>query len=351
MGLFSKKVLGVDIGTNSIKIVEISVWGQQKKLENYSEVKSSLLSKEPLLSTSETGDLISNDLMSKALKEILKEAKIKTKKVIFSLPDFLTLAAFFEIPQMTEKEIPGAIYYNASRYLTLPISEVTLDWKIIPNMGGHKSSNIKVFLIAVPNQVIKEYQNISKAAGLELCAIEAEVFGLVRVLGSNNKNTICLIDIGAKTSTVNIVDKGYLKSSYSIGFGGKQLSPAPSSSLGVQLNEANARKVGEDIISQKENVKKNMQVTLEPLFSEIKKISDDFIVKEQRQINEIFLTGGASNLPGLKDCFADNFKGSAVYIPNCFSGFSYPKVLKENLLEMSPRFSVAVGVALGILEI
>jgi len=347
---FKQRILGVDIGTDSIKVAEISVWGKHKKLENYSEVKSSLVSKDPLLSVDEKGNLVSSSLISSALREILKEASIKTKKVVFSLPDFLTLAASFEIPPMPEKEIAGAVYYNASRYITLPISEVTLDWRIVPNNPQSKDSPMKVFLIAIPNQVIKEYQEIAKAAGLNLHALEPEVFGIVRSLAKNDKNVACLIDMGAKTSTINIIDNGHLKRSYSFNFSGNQLSTALSSALGVKLEEVEKVKNEEGILSKKENVTKTLKSFIDQLFSEIKNISTDFLEEEKKQIDEFYLTGGISNLPGLKDYFMENFKGP-VYIPNYFSDFDHPRILKDSLFQMSPRFSVVVGVALVILDI
>lgn len=348
---FKKRVLGIDIGTDAIKVVEISIWGNRKKLENYGEVKSHLVSKEPLLSTNKEGNLVVSSLISKAIIEILEEAKIKTKKVILSLPDFLTFSTSFEVPSMPGKEIQGAIYYNASRYLTLPVSEVTLDWRTISNNSKVKNNSpIEVFLNAAPNQVIKEYQEISRAAGLELYALESEVFGIMRALVKDKENVVCLIDMGAKTSTINIIDEGHIKKSYSFNFSGDQLSLDLSSALNIQLEEARKIKSQEGLLSTKENVVNKLKSSIDPLFSEIKNISADFLSQNQKQIKEFYLTGGTANLLGFKNYFAESFK-KPVYIPNCFLGFSQPRVIKENLEEMSPRFSAALGVALGISEI
>lgn len=350
MNFFKRKVLGIDIGTDAVKVAEVSAWGKHRKLENYSEIKSYFISKEPLLSTNEEGSLVSAGLISLSLKEVLKEAKIKTKRVIFPLPDFLTFAASFEIPPMPEKEIASAVYYNASRYLTLPISEVTLDWKIINNNPNNKDSSIKVFLIAVPNQVIKEYQKIARDSGLELYALEPEVFGVARALVQGNKNTICMIDMGAGTSTINIIDNGFFKRSYSSNFSGNQLSTALSSALNVQLADAEKIKIRERILPDKENTARILKPLIDNFFSEVKNVSADFLTKEQKQISGFFLTGGTAILPGLKDYFSDTFK-IPVSTPNCFLNFAHPKIIEKSLSEMSPRFSAAVGAALCILEI
>ncbi|MBM3206180.1 MAG: type IV pilus assembly protein PilM [Candidatus Staskawiczbacteria bacterium] len=346
---FKKKIIGIDIGNSSIKIVELSKWGGKVKLENYGELSSEKLSKESLLSVDEKGNLVSSNLISSAIKDILKEAHINTKKVVFSIPDFLTFATAFNIPPMPEKEIAGAVYYNASRYITLPSSEVTLDWKIVPNDSREKSSQIKVFVVAIANQVIDEYKKIAKSAGLELLAIEPEIFGVARSLIGSNKDAICLLDIGAKTSTINIIDNGYLKRSYSSNFGGNQISAAISGVLKSNDLLTEKIKTEEGILSQKSDVVKAQKDLIDQFFSEIKNIQKEFFDQEKKQVKEFYLSGGVSNMPGLKDYFSSSFK-SSFYMPNYFLEFSRPKILENLLVKMSPRFSVAVGVALGILE-
>ena len=343
---FPKRMVGVDIGTSAVKIVEISKWGQGKTLENYGEINSSFISSEPLINVKKGAGVLSNSLASTAIRGVLDEAHIRTKAVIFSIPDFSTFCTSFEMPTMPEKEIAAAIKYNAAQYITLPIKEVTLDWKIIPPLLGAKNPSIKVFLVAVPNQVIQEYQTMAKNAGLEIYALEAEALSITRALIRNNKKTICLMDIGVQSSTINIIDKGFLRRSYSFNFYSGQLSKAVSSALGIGLEKAEEIKNKEGLISSRPGVPETLYLLIDPLIAQIKNISAEFFQAEQKQVEEIYLTGGTANLPGLKEYFAESLKKS-VYVPNCFSDFLYPPVLDQELKEMSPRFSVAVGAALA----
>ena len=342
-------MVGVDIGTSSIKVVEISRWGDGKTLENYAEVKSKFISQGPLINTQQKGSLFSAGPISQALRVIWNEANIKTKPVIFSIPDFFTFSTSFDIPIMPAKEIPAAISYNASQYITLPVSEVTLDWKIIPNPPGAKKTLQKVFLVAVPNQVVQEYQKMAAMAGLEIYALEAEALSIARSLVRQNKKTVCLLDIGVQSSTVNIIDDGFLRRSYSFNFYGSKLSNAVSSALGIAYEKAEEIKDKEGILSSKPGVAETLYVQIDPLLREIKSISGEFSQSEQKEVQEIYLTGGTANLPGLKEYLTESL-GKNVVIPNCFSDFLYPPILEENLKEMSPRFSAAVGVALSGLE-
>ena len=251
---------------------------------------------------------------------------------------------------MTEKEIPGAIRYNASQYITLPVSEVTLDWQILPKTPGDKNSSLRVLLVAVPNQVVQDYQSIARMAGLNLYALESEAMGIARALAKNNKKVVCLVDMGVRSSTINIVDKGFLKKSYSFNFNSNQFTQTISSVLGIGPEQAEDLKNKEGLMYTRQDVVKTLYLLIDPLLIEVKNISADFFQKEKKQIEEIYLTGGPSNIPGLKEYFAETLKKN-VLVPNCFSGFLYPPILEQTLRQMSPSFSTAVGVALGGLGI
>jgi type IV pilus assembly protein PilM len=346
---FPKKMVGIDVGTGSIKVVEISRWGQEKTLDNYGEIKSASLYKEPVRNTEKGSYLLSNYFISRAVRAVLDEAKIKTKAAIFSIPDFSTFCTSFELPPMNASELKDAVYYNASQYIPLPITETTLDWKLIGGTPGDKQSALKIFLVAVPNHIIQDYQKIAELAGLELYAVEAEVLGLVRSLVRENKECVCLIDIGVQSTTINIIDKKSLKKSYSFNFAGSQLTYSLASALGLSHDEAENLKNKEGLTSSKEEIAKTLYLFIDPLIVEVKKVLSDFYQQEGKDVDTIYLTGGTSGLPGLKEYFAEVLK-KKVEVPNCFSEFFYPPILGESLEKMAPSFSVATGVALGGLE-
>ena len=346
---FPKKMVGIDVGTAGIKIVEISKWGQGKTLENYGEIKSESLYKEPFRNVEKGNYLLSNYFVSRAIRAVLDEAKIRTKAVIFSVPDFSTFCTSFELPPMDQRELNDAVRYNAQQYIPLPISETTLDWKLIEGVPGEKKSMLKIFLVAIPNQTVQDYQKVAQLAGLELYAVEAEAMGLARALTKENKKCACLVDIGVQSTTINIVDKQHLKKSYSFEFAGSQLTYSIASALGLGHSEAEELKNKEGLTSSKEEISKTLYLLVDPLLIEVKKILADFYQQENKDVDVIYLTGGTSALPGLREYFAEVLK-KKVEIPNCFSDLLYPPILGKTLEAIAPSFSVATGVALGGLE-
>lgn len=344
-----KKMVGIDIGTASIKIVELSKWGQGEALENYGQIESASLYKEPFRSIEKGSYLLSNYFVSRAIRAVLDEARIKTRAVIFSVPDFSTFCTSFDLPPMSIREVPEAVYYNAPQYIPLPISETTLDWKLVGGTPGDKRSKLKIFLIAIPNQTVQDYIVVAKLAHLELYAVEAEALSLTRALVKETRNSVCLVDIGVQSTTINIVDRGKLKKSYSIDFAGSQLTHAVSSSLGLGEAEAEQLKNQHGLLSDEKGISKTLYLLIDPLLIEIRKVLMEFHQEEGIDTDLVYLTGGTSGLIGLREYFQESLK-KKVEVPNCFADLLYPPILSKVIRRLAPSFSAATGAALGGLE-
>ncbi|MDD5145525.1 MAG: type IV pilus assembly protein PilM [Candidatus Pacebacteria bacterium] len=340
-----KNLLGIDIGTSSIKIVELSRRGDKIKLENYGEMSADAFYEKPFRSSDGSMLLLSNSEIAKAILAILEEAKISEKKANFSIPDFSTFFVDFELPPMTKNELPEAVRFSAKQYIPMPLSEVTLDWAIIegaPKNGGLSSSS-KILLVAIPNTIIRQYQEIASLANLKLQSIEAEAFGLLRALVKEDKKTICLVDIGAQSVTVNIVDKGILKKSHSFDISGNEITQVISKSLNVDVKEAEYLKREKGLLLPE--LAKVLIPLVDFIIAEIEKTSHNFRQTDGKEIEKIILAGGSSLLPGLKKYFLEALK-TEVEIGDPFLGILYPEVLSESLAKFSPSYAIAVGMAL-----
>jgi len=114
---FSKRCLGIDIGSSSIKIIELSRRGKKTKLENYIEVRSP---KGKLMLKREGENVVFPRTTAKTIRIVLDKVGIKTKRAVFTLPDYSTLFTWFELPLMTKEEIPEAVKYEARHHSPLP---------------------------------------------------------------------------------------------------------------------------------------------------------------------------------------------------------------------------------------
>ncbi len=345
--VFSKNFLGIDIGTSSIKLVELSK-KQGKCLTNYATLGSDYFAGQTL-QTRERGTLsIAESNISQALSSIIREAGIKTKEAFFSIPDFATFFTTFDLPSMSAQEIPSAVKFEAPRRIPLPLSEVVLDWQIIkggPTQEGR--APLPILLVAVPQEVIAQYQNIAASVGLKLVALEAEVFAVVRALikYQDKSSVVCLVDMGERSTTINIVSQGILKISYSLDVAGENFNRALSSALDIESRKAEVIKRMYGITDKKPIIKQILQPLADSILEKTKSIFDELYLEDKERVNKVILTGGAAVLPGVADAFSRELD-LPVEIANPFLDIALPPTLQETLQKLGPGFTIAVGMAL-----
>jgi type IV pilus assembly protein PilM len=353
----SKRFLGIDIGTSAIKLVELSGRGEKRKLENYGEIKAEAIFEKPFRRFEKSALLLSEREIAQAIKTLKEEAKIKTRESIFSIPDFVSFFTNFELPPMTKEELPEAIIYEARQHVPLPLGEVTLDWEVIEGKTlDREGTKLKILLVAVPNEVINQYQEIARLSGLQIRALEAEVFALCRsLIPSDEKRTISIVDIGARTTTCSIIDKRVLKASHSFDLSGDDLTErvARGFSLDYQTAQNLKKKYGlADIplpstdvgLSSIKNIREILLPLIDLILKEIKKISYNFYQTEGKEIEKFIIAGGAATMPGLREYFAESLK-KETEIANPFFNISYPAILEETLKQLGPSYAIAVGAA------
>jgi type IV pilus assembly protein PilM len=356
-GLIPHNFLGIDIGTSAIRLVEISSWAGRKKLESYGEIPASVLYKKPYRTFEKNTLLFSNDDIARAIQAVIDEAGMKADRVVFSIPDFSTFFTNFELPPMTDREIPQAIRSEARRHIPLPLSEVALDWQIIPQPQNSKSKEIRILLVAVPNETINKYKSISKKLDLEMLGLEAEVFGMTRsLISEQERRAVALIDIGGRSTSCSIMYRGILRRSHSFDASGGTIVERLSKSLGINREEAESKikKFGilgkESGYPEATDVKGAIEPVISLMVNEIGDTFQTFQAREGTDVEKIILAGGTALLPGLNVFFQRRFPEKEIKIANPFEELYFPPILSQRLRMIGPSYAIATGMALKGLE-
>jgi len=346
-----KKFLGIDIGTSFIRVVELKRKGNNPYLENYGDLGISSASKEKDFRVFDGENLLLSEKdIAQTLQSIFLEAGIETREANFSIPDFCTFFTNFELPVMAKEEVEQAVKYEVRPYVPLPLSEITLDWII--TAGETSKTPLKILAVAIPNDVISQYQEIANLSGARLKFLEPEAFALARILqkninGEKETKVISLIDIGARSTTCSIIDNGTLRRSYSFNLAGNELTEVLARSLNLEYNKAEELKIKYGLLNPNNN--QNTRNILLPLINsileEIKKVFREFYQEEGKETEKVVLAGGLALLPGLKEYFSAELKKEVVAV-DPFANFSYPPVLEQVLKTRGPSYAVAVGAAL-----
>ena len=356
-GLFGHKqkpCLGIDIGTSSIKVVQLKMGEGRYKLETYGE-----------LQTYGYFERLNDPFQTKALKllesqviemlrKILKEAEVGTKQAAISIPIFSSFVAAIEMPPMPEKELPRALSFEAKRHVPIPLSEVRIDWKIIEKIEAKDSPRknlfaFKVLLVAVPKEVIAKYLNIAQALNLKLSALELESFSCIRSLMGDDPSTSCILDFGARSTSFIIIDSGFIQVSHSLDIAGTELTKALSHGMGVGLERAEIYKKERGLDHQEVEagleVKDILLTLIDKIILEVERMIGDYETKAKKKVSKLILTGGSGNLIGLKEYLEKKLKINVI-IGNPWARIVYPPALESILKEIAPRFAVAIGLAM-----
>lgn len=374
MGLFSspKNYLGVDFGSSSIKVVELSNAAGRPKLVTYGFTE-----KNPA-NISDSGLIENVDEAAAVLVDICKKAKVTSKKAITSLPNYAVFTSVLTLPEMPKKELAQAIAWEAKKIIPASLEEVVLDWKIIEEVGelsqeeakkaediikdaqknfnfkriySKAKKNVRILLTGAGKNVIKRYIDIFAKAGLGLLSLETESFALARALVSNDKSIIMLIDLGATTSSISVVEKGVPVMTRSLKAGGNLITKAISANMNITMEKAEQFKqdLALDLETSESVLPSTVEKSFEPILNEIKYTLDFYQKSHNKKVEKIILTGGTAFLGHLTG-YLSRVLSINTYIGDPWAHIIYPTDLKPILDRLGARFAVAVGLAMRDIE-
>lgn len=337
--------MGIDIGTTSIKMVQLGKEGDRIKLETYGFIENYSRSDGYIDAIQSSSLKMLDSQVAGMIKTIIKEAKATANEATISIPIFSSFTTVMELPSMSKKEIASSIPYQARQYIPVPIGDVVLDWEIIKE-PSNKEGKIEVLLIAVPKEIISKYSRIAKLANLNLQALEIETFGLARSLLGNDKSPVVLVDLGARSTGISIVDGGTVRIVYNLDTAGEELTQAVKRSLNLDVSRAEILKRDVGLLKEADgrDVSRILSNIADIIISEIERLGSLY-EKKSRKAEKIILSGGGANLLGVVDYMTEKL-GMEVIIAEPFSRIAYPLILKPVLKEIGPIFSIAVGLAM-----
>ena len=368
-GKTNSSVLGVDIGSSSIKVVQLRKQSGKAILETYGE-----LSLGPYGGV-EVGRAtnLPAEKMAEALKDLLREANVTTRNCGVAIPISSSLVSFIRMPTRDKKQMDVMIPIEARKYIPVPISEVNLDWWIIPedtsvealrneaveknsnlanpNPAEQKMSTTEVLVVAIHNDILTKFMSVVENSGLTTTFFEIEIFSAVRALLDQSIATQMILDMGSSSTKIYIVERGILRSSHSINRGSQDITLAISKSMGITPEEAEQMKKDFGVSGYKENaeVEAVVEIAIENIFAEAQRILLDYEKRYNKAVSRIVLTGGAVMLKGFLEKAKANLE-TEVVPGNAFGKIETPAFFEEVIRSTGTEFAVAIGIALRKLQ-
>lgn len=377
-GLFKKKgsntVVGIDIGSSAIKVVQLSEKRGKAVLDTYGALA---LGPYAGVEIGQATNLPADKIIS-ALTEILKESKVSTNASAISIPFNSTLMTVIELPSASERHLKNIIPIEAKKYVPVPISEVSLDWSILPKdqvesesqttrnksekenkeggAGNDKAEEkavgekIKVLIVAIHNDVFGKFKQIIAGAGLESDIFEVEIFSTLRAVLEPTAEPIMIMDVGAASTKLYVVERGNIENSHTINRGSQDITSTIARSLRMPIKEAEIVKRTKGLAFREDKeLGGAIFLTLDHIFAETAKVIRNYNVKNNKALNKIILVGGGSSMKGFAEAASANLQVE-VLSSDPFSKVEAPVFVSDVLKNTGPEFATAVGVALRYLS-
>ncbi|MEI8343890.1 MAG: pilus assembly protein PilM [Candidatus Moraniibacteriota bacterium] len=354
--------IGVDFGTSSIKVVELSYTDQQTHLENYGFVDLNLPSHDNSIKPASLEQAL-ND----SLKKLIIKMNARPAATYVSIPGFSGLVTIVELPDMPDDELTKAIQFEAHKYIPSALEEVAMSWEVIerktdaPKLQEQESmmsklkfksesknkttGKIKVLLVAAPKKDIEHCDRLVSGAGLEVSAIELETFSIARSLVGDSTGTFLIVDVGSRATNIILVEKGVIQVNRNIDAGGDEITSAIADGMNISRARADVFKKGEkDMLNGNENA--IIIPVLDLIVGELRRIIAAYKEKNNNSVIEaLIISGGTSKMKGIEEFFNRSL-GEKIQIGNPWRSIVVKAEVAPFVKEIGSSFSVALGLAM-----
>ncbi len=342
-GKRKKQVVGCDVGSSAIKIVEL----KPLKNDEFQLVHAAVaeLSPEAIVD----GAIMDSSLVVEALTGLISENGIKNAKFGGSLSGHSVIIKKIQLPSMTEAELAESIQWEAEQYIPFDINDVNLDYVVLETGS---SDTMDVLLVAVKRDRINDYTSVIVQAGKEPVLVDVDVFAVQNAFETNYSSrgeTVALVNVGASVMNINVLHDGNSVFWRDVAFGGNLYTEAIQREFNLPREDAEKLKLGGDpgqVSAQQ--IDSVLGAASEDLAAELQKTIDFFVATSSvDRLDRVMLSGGGSLVANLESILQERFQVN-VELLNPFRNIRYnesdfdPDWINSN----APAMAVAVGLAI-----
>ncbi|MDR3559003.1 MAG: type IV pilus assembly protein PilM [Candidatus Pacebacteria bacterium] len=336
--------VGIELGDSSVKIFELEKNGNLDRIRSFS-------SKIIPAGCVKDGKILEKEKVARIIKEAFEQSgpkKIKTKKVVCSVPESKVFLRIISIPKVSEEEAAEAVKWEIESSIPLAVDQVYYDWQFLGIAGGKQN----VLTVAVVKDVADQRLEVLKLAGLSVYGLEMESIAETRSLIPRNaspEQIFLIVDIGEEKTSFIISEGSVPYFTSSIPFSSAGLTDVISKATSSSMEDAEKIKATQGIEHSFENnsIFKSVQPLLENLSVEIEKTIDFYqnISQQPGEIGRIIISGGGAGLKGLLPYLTTRLEKEVVLGDpwiNLNLGKNLPPISKEDSL----RFATVIGLAM-----
>jgi len=338
-----KGVIGLDIGSSSIKVAELKETRGGYRLVNLGEA---YLPPDAIVNKT----IVDPEKVVQTISDLVRDLRVKTKRVVISLAGHSINIKKVSLPFMEEDELKEAIPWELEQYIPHSINDVNYDFQILP--GENAEGKMDVLIVAAKKDVAETYVDIVTEAGLEPVILDVDVFALENLYDLNytqSGEVVALANIGAAVTNINIVKDGVSIFTRDVTTGGVQFTDLLVNEFNVDYEEAERMKFlitsGDDLPPELIRLARDF---VDSVSNEIKRTIEFFSKTLWKgNVDRIVLSGGSAKIPYFVDTLRE-MTGAEVEMMEPFRAISYSESEfdPEYINDVGPKMSVALGLAL-----
>lgn len=343
-----KQFVGLDIGSSSLKLVEILGSKGSYSMNRFLTVP---LNKGIIVD----GTVVDIDTLAEDIKTLFKNSGCQKKSIVTSLSGHSVIIKKATFPTMEAHDLQETIHDEASKYLPFDnMDDVNFDFQVLGKSASNPNQN-DVIIVAAKKEIIEGYAEAIEIAGLSLAIMDVDSFALETMYQENydydDKDVVVIANIGASITSLNVLRNAASIFTRDFSLGGNMITEAIQSQYGVSFEEAEKIKLHGpegDEYAKGEFFRNTLLSLADPLCAEIERSIDYFrSTYSDEEIKMILLAGGGASIPGIVNDLSQRLS-VPVEIINPFKRISYNRKTMDDdhIKEVAPIVAVAVGLAL-----
>lgn len=341
-----KDIVGIDIGSSSVKIVRLRESRGTFHLESLGIMP---LGAETIVDNT----IMDSPAIIDTVSNLLGSMKVKTKRVATSISGHSVIIRKISLPVMTDAELESSIQWEAEQYIPFDISEVNIDFQIL-GPDAKDPAQMNVMLVAAKKDFVDDYTSIFTESGLEPVVMDIDCFAVENMFDYNygfvEGEVVALIDLGANATSVNVLKGDTSVFTRDIQAGGNLLNEELQKRLGISSEEAERAKLGDRDVADvdPDSVDEILSDAIENLVQEVQRSLDFFsATSNEDRVSKIYLTGGVSGSDKAQSIIEDRLGISVERVDPFRNVTVNDKQFDKDYLEaIGPMFSVAAGLAM-----
>jgi len=351
------QLIGLDIGSHAIKLVEIEDTKKGRILRNFGIIG---LPQDAIVE----GSIKEMEIVSSAIKTLYKNLKVKNKNVVTSISGYSVIVKKISIQRRGEAELDASIQDEAEQYIPFDINDVNLDYEILSppeeeeaekRGGGEKGdkSLMDVMLVAAKKDIVEDYVSLLHLTGLSPAILDVDAFALQNAFelsAENISGCYALVNVGAEELGINAIKNGVSIFTRDSSYGGYQINEAIMSKFDVSYEEAEKIKLGGTKIDHKDKgaLEEVFTSVISGWVNEIKRALDFLATTyPDETIEKIVISGGSCRFPGFQKYLEAETEIPVIEL-NPFGNLQINDKMfdPKYLTYMAPQAAIAVGLAL-----